>query len=143
MKKLIYLIAATGILFGCATIPKENFEYQKKVFSQLGISEKFLGYQNKLLRRQLIYDGGVLYELKDYDTNGDRKKDVRETYNLFGKHPSIPFSYMFDSNFDGEFSDDEIWMEDSEDGVTWNEDGLNGNEKRCDLEIVNANGEKI
>lgn len=124
--------------FGGNTVAQEqnNLDYQKKVFSNLGISENFLGYEDKLLRRQLVEMDGVLYELKDYDTNGDRKRDARETFNLFEKNPSIPFSYMFDLNFNGEFSDDEIWMDDLQ-------DGLNGNEKRCDLEILNANGEKL
>jgi hypothetical protein len=137
MKKLISLIASGLILFGGNAVAQENnLDSQKKVFANLGITERFAGYENYQLKRQLVEMGGVLYELKDYDTNGDRKKDVRETFDLFGKNPSIPFSYMFDLNFDGEFSDDEIWMDDYE-------DGLNGNEKRCDLEILNANGEKI
>lgn len=136
MKKLISLIGAGLLFFGSATAQENNYENQKKVFSNLGISENFLGYEDKLLRRQLIEMDGVLYELKDYDTNGDRKKDVRETFNLFEKNPSIPFSYMFDLKFDGEFSDDEIWMDDLQ-------DGLNGNEKRCDLEILKANGERL
>lgn len=140
MKKLISLLGAGVLFFGSATAQEiseqNNSENQKKVFSNFGISEEFLGYENKQLKRQLVEMSGVLYELKDYDTNGDRKKDVRETYNLFEKNPNIPFSYMFDLNFDGEFSDDEIWMDDLQ-------DGLNGNEKRCDLEILNANGETL
>lgn len=138
MKKLISLIVAEALaITGCATMQEpSNLSYQKKVFSNLGVSEKFVGYENKLLRRQLVDLDGMLYELKDYDTNGDRKRDVRETFELFGRNPNIPSSYMFDLNFDGEFDDDEIWID-------YLEDGLNGNEKRCDLEILNANGEKI
>lgn len=138
MKRLISLITAGLVVLGSVTAQENNLEAQKKVFENFGISEKFIGYQDKLLKRQLVEMGGILYELKDYDTNNDRKRDVRETFNLFGKNPGVPFSYMFDLDYDGNFEDDEIWMEEEN-----NEDGFNGNEKRCDLEIMNANGEKI
>jgi hypothetical protein len=122
MKKLIALLAAEALaITGCTTIPKENFEYQKKVFSQLGIPIEFADYKKNLIKKQPADAGGRLIGILDYDTNSDGKKDVREVYDLMD-NPEIPFSYMFDLDGNNLFTLNEILMDDFE-------DGLNGNER--------------
>ena len=105
MKKLTSLFLL-GIFAISPVISQEV--NQKEIFEKLGIPERFVGYENHRLKEQIVGMYGRLYEIRDFDIDGDGKKDVRESYDLFGNNPSIPFNYMFDIDGDGEFADDEL-----------------------------------
>ena len=118
MKKLISLLFSGMLVI--SPIAGQDIN-QKGVFEKLGIPERFVGYENHWLKAQIVESYGGLYEIRDFDINGDEKKDVRESYDLVGNHPGTPFNYMFDLDEDGEFADDELWMDDLEDGLNGNE----------------------
>lgn len=64
MKKLISILASVGILAGCATMPKENFE------------DKFY---------TLIFEPLPTGLINEYDTDGDGAGDLRFVYEIIGQ----------------------------------------------------------
>jgi hypothetical protein len=91
MKKLIYLLASTGILFGCATMPKENIE------------DKFYD-----LMFQPFPDG----LMNEYDTDGDGTGDLAFIYEFVGESANRSCfelrAIKTDKNKDGTYSPNEV-----------------------------------
>jgi hypothetical protein len=146
MKRLISLIYSALVFAGCATTPKIVSEpkSQEEIFRNLGIPVRFVGYEKSEAKKQLLDIEGRLVGIKDFDLNSDGRKEVREFYKINAKDEMIgeylstkpPFSYAFDLDKNGRFSEDEILMDD-------HEDGLNGDERWYLIKIVKIASDNI
>jgi len=124
MKRLISLIASTGILFGCATMPKVIDE--KTVFRNMGIPERFENYLEKteLVDEKIShYDGGILY-IRDYSDGKIFVRESRDISQIFENgieaelYPSV---IAFDLDGDFVIEEDEILVDEAADGINGNE----------------------
>jgi hypothetical protein len=125
------LIATLVFSFGGSAIAQEikpeqnNSEYQKKVFSNLGIPEKFVNYWEGNFRRGEEYTLDGAFGIMEYDIDNDFKPDVQEIYEItpaIDERHSGPIVYGFDLDGDNKFESDGEIIQDR------NKDGFNGNE---------------
>jgi hypothetical protein len=143
MKKLISLIAAVGILFGCTSMPKnissqkpedhKLYTNQEKIFSNLEIPIEFADYTKKVIafsEEIQPYDERPIHVV-GYNLDGDKISDVievRRFIDLANFEPEKnPFMVIFMKR-NAEHEETYIIFDEYKDG--WNGNEVLGNKSR-------------